>query len=131
MPEEISTMAQQGRVRGTVAESTTFRLDYDQPEFPGWTRRESWNGWGCPYFERASADQAMAFVNRQADTDEEMVSVVYEAEYDSYIIRYSDLDGDSRIMRGQDIETTLGVRHVYALGAEEWCWLERGIHFDR
>ena len=111
-----------------VAELTTFRMDYEQPMLIGWTQRSTWNGWGCPYFERDVADQVMRLVN--AVTDDGETTIAFDQAADGYIV-CSPADADeSALVRGQDIVTAAGVKHVYALGAYEFCWHEQGVHFD-
>lgn len=113
-----------------VAELTTFRLDYEQPALTGWTRRSSWNGWGCPYFERDVADHVMELINTQAIEDGEPTTISFDQATDSYVM-YSTFDEEDHArVQGQDIVTANGVLHVYALGTRVWCWHERGVHYD-
>jgi len=39
-----------------------FALDFGSPVI-GYTFSETWNGWACPCFGKAEADQIMAMIN--------------------------------------------------------------------
>ena len=112
-----------------TAQPTTFRLDIGSPALLGWTFQIGWNGWGCPYFEKDAADLLVKLINTAITYEEGKVTMTYDYTIDSYVVCTSDGDDDPIVVQGQRIMTTLGSKCVYPIGAREWCWLERGVHF--
>lgn len=82
-------------------------------KYPCWTDGSRWNGWGSPYFERATAEQIVA-TNAELGgyvmlwQDDAVVATPnpeYPDEIDTYAPRYLDN----------------GLK-VWGIGAGSWCW---------
>jgi hypothetical protein len=81
-----------------------FTID-DMETFEGWhDPHVRWNGFACPFFERAAADRvAQAFGLRYVEPCD-----AYVDETDAY----AGMQRDSL--------------HLYAIGAQGWTWCEAG-----
>lgn len=72
---------------------------------------EEWNGWACPYFERAEVERMAAWLPEFDD------SLVYDEESDAFSTTY---DPDlTETFPGTDIDG----RHLYPIGAGSWTWV--------
>jgi hypothetical protein len=130
-------MAKAGRLE--VAVPTVFRGDFWKTrEYTGYTRHDSWNGWACPYFEKAVADQIMADLEADASEAGSLMTLIYndEFDHDAYdVVEQSEDNEDASdvidTVHGFDLVTVDGIRHVFAVGVGLWTWQEKGVHFDR
>lgn len=72
---------------------------------------EEWNGWACPYFERAEVERMAAWLPEFDDL------LVYDEESDAFSTTY---DPDlTETFPGTDIDG----RHLYPIGAGSWTWV--------
>ena len=72
---------------------------------------EDWNGWACPYFERAEVERMAAWLPEFDD------SLVYDEESDAFRTTY---DPDLvETFSGTDIDG----RRLYPIGAGSWTWI--------
>jgi len=120
-----------------LALPTTFRGEFwVTRDYPGYTLRESWNGWACPFFEKAAADQLLADLAADVEQSDDPTTLSYlnEVGRDTYIIQQQSTDDGGfevvEAIEGIDLPTAEGVRHVYPIGAHIWTWQERGVHFE-
>lgn len=82
----------------------------------GWTRGERWNGWQCPRFEKDAALAVIAFNNNAAARS----TAWYDAEADAMVVQWE--DDDEQRYEAEQIETSDGIKTVYAIGAGVWIW---------
>lgn len=95
-----------------------FALGHDNYEkaHPGYTFGDLWNGFDCPYFDRASADSIML----------DMPGMTYDSENDAYTISAEALgyepEDEPEVFPAERIP---GVdAPVYGIGRGGWCWEE-------
>lgn len=99
----------------------------ERDPLPAYFREQLWNGWAEPYFER---DVLLAGLK----TEPGLSNVTYDEKGDQFVA-FMGSDPD-KVMTpeereemterypAQQIETSDGVKTVYALGASSWCWEE-------
>lgn len=105
---------------GRTAYKTEFYIDDpDTVHYAGYSFGLQWNGWACPYFPKASADQLVANLIAEADENE----AGYSAERDVYWFRNPN-EGEADEYGALDIQTPDGPQHVYPIGAGSWIWDE-------
>lgn len=83
--------------------------------FTGYTDGDEWNGWACPYFERAQAEQVL----RASEANG--FRWRYESERDAYVVD-SDRSDTSEVFVGTDIQVNGNSIRVYPVGAYSWIW---------
>jgi hypothetical protein len=85
--------------------------------FQGYTNGDTWNGWACPYFEKAEAERVLraSEVNRYLWTyTENGFSVQNQDDPEGY---------ESEVFEALKIATEDGSElTVYAIGAYSWIW---------
>lgn len=104
-------MAKLPRISG---EFVTLTSD-DNKSFKGYNTDRQWNGWECPLFPKASADQIMAYINDNG------CQMTYDAEDDSYIVKYPDGD-EVECFEGEDYLINGNIEHLYPIGSHSWTW---------
>ena len=102
---------ERGLERGRVS------LDEHGP-WPAMIPPRRWNGWGCPYFDRQTADAIADYVNAEAAREPDVWQTRIDRDGDAYIMRDFTHGGefDDRI---EPVEID-GVPH-YQIG-NGWCW---------
>lgn len=84
----------------------------DAPGLPGYTNGERWNGFACPFFERAEAEQIAAAMERQQPG-----SARYEVDTDTFIIGDTgDTEADEFAATGKMVATVDGPKMLYPVG---------------
>jgi hypothetical protein len=99
-----------------------FYLDSD-PEtvFRGYTTGETWNGWACPYFDRAVGKQISEwFEAAHAGSSEGEYAAAYHSEKDAFLFREPAYDEPLVVESVKAEEKTL-----YPIGAYRWTWVEK------
>ena len=84
----------------------------------GYTSGKLWNGWATPYFELAEAKRVAEGFNETAE---------YPMEYDNIYDQFYILDMETKELetwKGEDIQTTEGIKHLYGIGSYSWVWDE-------
>ncbi|EHF02183.1 hypothetical protein HMPREF1008_00889 [Olsenella sp. oral taxon 809 str. F0356] len=72
---------------------------------------DHWNGWACPYFEKAEVERMLAWLPEFDD------SLVYNPEGDTFTTTY---DPDNpEAFSGVDIDGM----HLYPIGNGSWTWV--------
>lgn len=94
--------------------ATAFCTDVGK-SFMGYSTAHQWNGWECPLFPKASADEIQQYYNN------EYCSMKYDEEADQYIAEYPK-DDCSEQYEGQDYVVNGKIERLYAIGSHEWCW---------
>lgn len=74
-----------------------------------------WNGWACPRFTRAQADEVAAYCNAEADRNPDAERVVWDEDWQSYRIA-ADTDEDVPEYVAADASG------LYPIGAYAWTW---------
>ncbi|MDI9590835.1 MAG: hypothetical protein QM302_07360 [Acidobacteriota bacterium] len=72
---------------------------------------DTWNGWACPYFEKAETERMNDWL---PDLDD---GLDYSADKDAFTTRYYDPDAVETFM-GTDIDGM----HLYPIGYGSWTW---------
>ena len=104
-------MAKLPRISGEFVALTTD----DNKSFKGYNTDRQWNGWECPLFPKASADKIMAHINKNG------CQMTYDAEDDSYIVKYPDGD-EVECFEGEDYLINGNIEHLYPIGSHSWTW---------
>lgn len=87
----------------------------DNKSFMGYATDRNWNGWECPLFSKASADKIMAHINENG------CQMTYDAEDDSYTVKYPD-DDAVEAFEGGDYLINGNIEHLYPIGSYSWTW---------
>jgi len=114
----------------TEARKGKFDIDYGtdegqfsgkgMPGLPGFTYGNRWNGWACPYFDKAAADQIIAAPVWGACR----VKPSFDAERNVYCTPYEP-EGDEVDEWNPQTVTVDGVEvTVWAIGNSCWTWQE-------
>lgn len=103
-----------------VFEKALFGLDGWEEQYGGYTAGQHWNGWACPYFEKAVAEKILTeYVAAAADD----VIWWYDPEHDAFYLNSSETDPDLNDMWSPNHIKVDGVELVvYAIGAQSWIW---------
>lgn len=88
--------------------------------YAGYTKGDKWNGWDCPYFPTAPANQIMFDLEGQSDYD----LATFDAPTDSFVTRYEGGEEENEYWEGMDIEVDGETVHVYPIGSHGWVWQE-------
>ena len=98
-----------------------FSLDDRDETFEGYTAGHTWNGWACPYFTAAVAQQLV-------DLWTKAESATLHASYDAISDTYSFLDEDGMdepdTYRVEPHEVEGQIAILYPIGNGCWCWDE-------
>jgi hypothetical protein len=87
------------------------------PSFAGWHRGDNWNGWACPYFEKAEADRVLAEMGNGWEVAK------FDAEKDAYVFLSEGCREDEQdVFKGEDVEINGKKMHLYPVGAYCWIW---------
>lgn len=97
--------------------------DSDIHRIPGWFREhDDWNGFAQPYFEKEAADEVKSAVSSAMG---DFGKIEYVESSDEYWVYYSDFGTEEtpdEVVKGENITTPEGERHVYPIGAGSWVW---------
>ena len=97
---------------------TLFTIGEYPEAYIGYTSGRLWNGWATPHFEK---DEALRVMRGYNECREEAEQMTYDEENDMFIAwleNYNDYD----YWKGEDIQTTDGIKHLYGIGAYSWVW---------
>jgi hypothetical protein len=97
-----------------IATAAIFEIDGSDVHFAGYTFGDKWNGFDCPFFEKAAADSIVSTLELDVDA-----TLVYDPAADAYI---ETCEEDSTSYEAQVIVTSNGPRKVYPIGAWAWTW---------
>lgn len=88
---------------------------------PGFSCGAAWNGWACPEFEIAQAQEAAALM-----TDDEAPRLTYDAARDVWLEASPDYPGEPPYEYPATTITLADgtTRKTYGIGAFAWCWDE-------
>jgi hypothetical protein len=106
-----------------------FSWDDGETSYPGYSNpAQHWNGWAMPHFTKATAARIAAGNNRARRTEGEIERVRYDSKRDAFLIDNPTLwPGEPpEVIRGEDVHTEDGVKHLYAVGAAAWTWTREG-----
>lgn len=95
-----------------------FTIDVNPKAYIGYTSGRLWNGWATPYFEKEEAIRVMHDYNSERDLSEHM----YYDEKNDMFITWCGVLNEYEYWRGEDIQTTEGIKHLYGIGAYSWIW---------
>lgn len=90
--------------------------------FQGYHLGEDWNGWACPSFERAVAEQILEATARNGGAWR------YDATRDVFVLAWRTPSGEMNEERfaGQMVVVEGGARkELYPIGARFWIWEEQ------
>jgi hypothetical protein len=91
----------------------------------GYTMGEHWNGWACPFLEKAAADALILQLNDSYQRFGEPRRAYYDAGRDVFVTPYDGGDDDEWDSWGAEIINVDGAeRKVYSIGSQAWCWIE-------
>ena len=98
-----------------IAKKARFRLPFDG-EFLGYTLKEYWNGWDCPYFTFYTAQKVCKHLSEKED-NKYTYHCWYNEETDSFYYR-DYVNGEEKFKIGSPIEinTEKGLLKVYYFG---------------
>lgn len=94
-----------------------FTIDGFDYVYIGYTSGRRWNGWATPYFEFAEALEVMHDYNECADE----ILMQYDEVYDQFYILDKET-AELEVWKGEDYDTTEGIKHLYGIGAYSWVW---------
>jgi Zn finger protein HypA/HybF involved in hydrogenase expression len=96
-------------------ETAQFNIECSEGMFVGYTNGTTWNGWECPYFTK---DVGIEIVK---EFSSEECPAGYDPASDSFIFEREGNE-EPDVFSGIDIEVSGKKIHVYAIGAQCWCW---------
>lgn len=97
---------------------TVFTIGEYHEAYVGYTSGRLWNGWATPYFELDEAMRVMQGFNETAE---------YPMKYDKVYDQFYILDTETTELeawKGENYQTTEGMKHLYGIGAYCWIWDE-------
>lgn len=94
-----------------------FTIDSFDYVYIGYTSGRRWNGWATPHFELAEALEVMHEYNECSDE----ILIEYDKVYDQFYKLDKD-SGELETWKGEDYNTTEGIKHLYGIGAYSWVW---------
>lgn len=101
-----------------------FTLDGEN-SFVGFSNGETWNGFSCPYFELEECKKIMEAFNKENEELEVSVKLVYNEEEDCFIEEDENYDEEEYLIyEALFINVDGENKKVYALGSNEWTWVE-------
>lgn len=95
---------------------TVFTIGEVADAYVGYTSGRLWNGWATPHFEIEEAMRVMQSFNECAE-----YPMQYDKVYDQFYIMD---DEELEIWKGENCQTTEGMKHLYGIGAYSWVWDE-------
>ena len=93
-----------------------FTIDGFDHVYIGYTSGRRWNGWATPHFEFVEALEVMHDYNECAEPP-----MQYDEVYDQFYILDKESD-EFEVWKGEDLNTTEGIKHLYGIGAYSWVW---------
>jgi hypothetical protein len=101
-----------------------FTLDGEK-SFVGFSNGETWNGFSCPYSELEECTKIMEAFNKDNEDLEVSVKLVYDEEEDCFIEQDENYDEEEYVVyEAMFINVDGANKKVYALGSDEWTWVE-------
>jgi hypothetical protein len=100
--------------RGTV--SADFFINEESGKFtylPCWSDGSSWNGWGMPYFERATVDRLI-----KLSEENFLMPLKWSGDGEEVIVLDEDYEGGFYNLPAREIN---GVK-TWDVGSGSWCW---------
>lgn len=97
---------------------TVFTIGEYPEAYIGYTTGRLWNGWATPHFELDEAMRVMQGFNETAE---------YPMQYDEVYDQFYILDTETTELeawKGENCQTTEGMKHLYGIGAACWIWDE-------
>ena len=94
-----------------------FTIDGFDYVYIGYTSGRRWNGWATPHFEFAEVLEVMHEYNECSDE----ILMEYDKVYDQFYKLDKD-SGELETWKGEDYNTTEGIKHLYGIGAYSWVW---------
>ena len=96
---------------------TILTVDGILPAYLGYyIKSKDWNGWEFAYFELSEAHKVAEGFNQQAEHP-----MTYDAIYDQFFV-WDEGAEDYYIIKGEDLQTEDGIKHLYGIGAGCWTW---------
>ncbi|MDX2141249.1 MAG: hypothetical protein SF123_24405 [Chloroflexota bacterium] len=117
---KMSTFTQGDNAMNTWSKSA-FTLDSIEGQiFEGFTRGETWNGWACPCFDRATAESVLRASEANGYAWE------FDAERDAFLVRSADdpADYEPDVFPAVTARIDDNAVRLYAIGARSWTWQE-------
>lgn len=99
-------------------EKALFGLDNWEPTYGGFTAGQHWNGWACPYFEKAVAEKILT----DYVAADENYTWWYTESNDTYYLRNNENPELSDTWWAQHIKVNGVELTVYPIGAQCWIW---------
>ena len=104
---------------------TVFTIGEYPKAYIGYTSGRLWNGWATPYFEFEEAKRVAEGFNECAE-----YPIQYDKVYDQFYVLDTETS-ELETWKGEDIHTTLGIKHLYGIGAYSWVWDDVGSVTER
>lgn len=93
-----------------------FTIEDYPKAYMGYTAPIKWKCWDMAHFELAEAKRVAEGFNECAEHP-----MTYDPIYDQFFV-WDEGNEDYDIIRGEDIETEEGIKHLYGIGAGNWLW---------
>lgn len=85
------------------------------PHWWAWTTGHRWNGWGTPHFERPEAQAVLEWLEQQGE-------IRGWAWTGDLLCAQGDAGEDPECWTAETIDTPLGERVIWPVGAVAWTW---------
>jgi hypothetical protein len=114
------------RIEGTpmnesVIHASSFTMDsLPNMFFEGYSDGSDWNGWACPYFEKAEAERVLAASEPNGFVWQ------FDETQDAFVVRNSndDEEYEPEIFEGTILNIDGNMVKVYIVGGYSWIWEE-------
>ena len=104
---------------------TLFNVESEEVQYGGFTADEHWNGWECPYFEKAVAEKILTDYSAMGDDN---VIWWFDDNNQCFYLNVSETDpGLNDMWSPQRIKVDGVELVVYAIGAQNWRWDETEV----
>lgn len=112
--EKFRAVTDEDRETGLAWKEAKFDIE-GGPKFKGWHRGDNWNGWACPYFEKAEAEKILRKM-------EGWEIARYNEKADAFEFGSSEDEDELDVYKGEDVEINGKKMHLYPIGAYCWVW---------
>lgn len=93
-----------------------FTIEDYAKAYIGYSPQIKWKLWEMAHFELAEAKRVAEGFNECAEHP-----MQYDPIYDQFFV-WDEGNQDYDIIKGEDIQTEDGIKHLYAIGAGNWFW---------
>jgi hypothetical protein len=91
------------------------KFSFDEgPEWEGWTDGKTWNGWGTPFFDRATAEKVVKWMKK--------AGMIESWKWKGDVL-WTEMEGaDPEDWEADVISTPEGDKKVWGVGRRAWTW---------